>query len=141
MSIFIYPPISSAAGGATAANQTTMINLLTDIEANGNLNVVDFLDTPLHVASSVNIPASSGTPVTVVASLAAAIKAVHVQDTTGSFIGIYSDPAGTPVLEAIINPGSDSIIPLILSASTVIGLRNMENSAISSGNVAINFLG
>jgi len=105
------------------------------------LDVVDFLDTPLLVASSTNIPASASTPLTVVASLAAAVKKVQFLDTTGSFIGLYSDPAGTPVLQAIFGPGSDQTIELALPAATVLGLRNMENSAISAGNVSINFIG
>jgi hypothetical protein len=103
--------------------------------------VVDFLDTPLLNASSTNIPASASTPLTVVASLAANVKKIQILDTTGSFIGLYADPAGTPVLKAIIGPGSDSTIELSLTAGTVLGLRNMENSAITVGNVAINFMG
>ena len=103
--------------------------------------MVDFLDTPLLDASSTNIPASASTPVTVVASLAAAVQKIQVLDTTGNFIGLYSDPAGSPVLEAIIGPGSDQTIEVNLPATTVLGLRNMENSTITVGNVAINFLG
>ena len=115
--------------GTVTANQGTLCT------------VVDFLDTPLLNASSTNIPASSSTPLTVVASLAADVKKIQILDTTGSFIGLYADPAGTPVLKAIIGPGSDSTIELSLTAGTVLGLRNMENSAITVGNVAINFMG
>lgn len=104
-------------------------------------DIVDFLDTPLLDASSTNIPASASTPLTVVASLAANVKKIQVLDTTGSFIGVYSNPAVSPVLEAIIGPGSDSTIEVTIPAGTVIGLRNMENSAITVGNVAINFFG
>lgn len=105
------------------------------------LDCVDFLDTPLLDASSVNIPASAGVPTTFVASLAAAVQRVQIADTTGSFIGLYSDPAGTPVLEAIFGPGSDSTVDVQIPAATVLGLRNMENSAITSGQLIINFLG
>ena len=112
-----------------------------DVLSLPSLDIVDFLDTPLLDASSTNIPASASTPLTVVASLAAAVKKIQILDTTGSFIGLYSDPAGTPVLEAIIGPGSDSTIEVALPATTVLGLRNMENSAIAVGNVAINFMG
>lgn len=115
--------------GTVTANQGTLCT------------VVDFLDTPLLNASSTNIPASASTPLTVVASLAANVKKIQILDTTGSFIGLYADPAGTPVLKAIIGPGSDSTIELSLTAGTVLGLRNMENSAITVGNVAINFMG
>lgn len=105
------------------------------------LDVVDFLDTPLLDASSTNIPASASVPLTVVASLGAAVKKVQVADTTGSFIGVYSDPAGTPVLEFIIGPGSDNTIEVDLASTTVLGVRNMENSVISVGNLMMNFMG
>lgn len=106
-----------------------------------HLDVVDQLDTPLLDASSVNIPASGSAVTSFVSSLAADVSAIQVFDTTGSFIGLYSDPTGSPVLEAIIGPGMDGVIPVSLASATELGLRNMENSAITSGNVVINFLG
>lgn len=115
-------------------------NTIGKVDVN-TLDVVDFLDTPLLIASSTNIPASASTPLTVVASLAAAVKKIQALDTTGEFVGVYSDPAGTPVLQCIIGPGSDSTIELALPAATVIGLRNMKNAAISVGEFAINFIG
>jgi hypothetical protein len=105
------------------------------------LNVVDVMDTPFLDSSSTNIPASSGTPVTVVASLAATVNKVQFIDTTGGFIGLYSDPAGTPVLEAIFGPGSDQTIEVSIPSGTVLGLRNMQDAAITSGSIVINFLG
>lgn len=136
-SVYIYPPTVATVdtgGLATEGKQDVIIAEL-------SLDVVDQLDANLLETSSTNIPASSGAPVSVVSSLAADVKAVHLQDTTGEYIGIYSDPAGTPALEAIINPGSDSIIRLELASGTEIGLRNMKNSAISVGDLAIQFLG
>lgn len=105
------------------------------------LSVVDFLDTPLLIASGSNIPASASTPLTVVASLAAAAKKMQILDTTGEYLGIYADPAGTPVLLAISGPGSDQTIEVAIPATTVIGVRNMKNAVISVGELAINFIG
>lgn len=121
---------------ATGANTIGNVNINSQY-----LDVVDFLDTPLLDASSTNITASSGVPVTVVASLASNVKKVNIMDTTGGYIGVYSDPAGTPVLEFIIGPGSDSTIECNLPAATVIGVRNMQDAAITSGILAINFIG
>lgn len=104
------------------------------------LDVVDFLDTPLLVASSTNIPASASSPVTVVASLAAPVKRIRALWDGTAFIGVYSDPAGSPVLEAIVS-GTANEIDVYIPAGTVIGLRNMANAAINSGNFALNFLG
>lgn len=105
------------------------------------LDVVDFLDTPLLDASSSNIPASASAPLSVVSSLAANVSKVQVADTTGGFIGVYSDPAGTPVLEFVIGPGSDQTIEVDLPAATEIGVRNMENSALTTGMLIMNFMG
>lgn len=108
------------------------------------LSVVDFIDNtpgPVVDASVDNVPASASTPLTVVASLAGAAKKIRVADTTGEFIGLYSDPAGTPVLEAIINPGMDGEMEIRLAAGTALGLRNMANVAIAVGQISIQFLG
>lgn len=104
-------------------------------------NVVDVLDATYIDASSTNIPASATTPLTVVASLATAAIQVQCIDTTGEFIGLYSDPAGTPVLEAIFGPGCDQTIDIQIPATTVLGIRNMKNATISVGDFALNFIG
>lgn len=108
------------------------------------LSVVDFIDAsvgPVLDAASDNIPASASSPLSVVATLASAAKKIRVADTTGEFIGLYSDPAGTPVLEAIINPGMDGEMEIRLAAGVALGLRNMANTAITVGQVSIHFLG
>jgi len=105
------------------------------------LDIIDFLDTPLHDSAVTTIPGSASTPVTVVASLAAAVKKIQSMDTTGSYIGLYSDPAGTPVLQAIIGPGSDTVVDVAIPAATVLGVRSMTTSSITVGNLAINFIG
>jgi len=132
--------VVDAAGDRLAVNADGSINTSITLVSDA-FNIVDFMDTPLLDASSSNIPASASTPLTVVASLAAQVKKVQLIDTTGSYIGLYSDPAGTPVLEAIFGPGSDSVVEVDLAATTVLGLRNMENSAVSVGLVAMNFFG
>lgn len=104
-------------------------------------DVVDFLDTPLLDASSTNIPASASTPLTVIASLASRVRKVQAIDTTGKFVGVYADPAGTPVLQFIIGPGSDSTVEVDIPASTVLGVRNMENATITTGNLVLNLMG
>lgn len=164
MAYYRFPPTNILTSGlATEAKQDAAITLLTDIEADTTailadtaaidisttsiddnttpLDVVDQLDDGVLDASSTNITASSGVPVTVVASLAADVRAIVPDDTTGYFLGLYSDPAGTPVLEAIIGPGGDKMIPVQLTAGMVLGLRHMSNTAITVGEISINFLG
>lgn len=133
--------ISAPIGIDDAGGDRLGVNTDGSINVDTNLDIVDFLDTPFLLASSTNIAASSSAPDTVVASLAAAVKKVQFIDTTGEFIGLYSDPAGTPVLEAIFGPGSDTFIDLKLPASTVIGIRNMQDAAITVGSVVVNFFG
>lgn len=135
MSLFVYPavPINTT----DLATETKQDLILAEL----SLDILDFMDTPVLDASSTNIPASATTPVTVVASLASDIKAIKINDTMGLYVGIYSDPAGTPVLEAIIGPGDDQTVQIQLASATVIGLRNMANSTIAIGELSLQFLG
>jgi len=163
---FFPPPPALAGGGATAANQVTEISLLTDIESNtvdaatatkqdeqtalltqiesntsvSALDTVDQLDTPLLDTSSSNIPASASSPLQVVATTAADIKAVISIDDIGEYIGLYSGPTMT-VLECILPLGGGQQVPVQIPAGTKLGLKNMKNSTINSGFIAINFLG
>ena len=104
-------------------------------------DVVDVLDTVYIDASSTNIPASASTPLTVVASTAAAIVRVLPSDTTGEFINLYSDPSGTPVLECTFGPGTDQAVQLQIPAGTELGLRNAKNAVISVGDFSMNLIG
>lgn len=145
-------------GAATAANQATANASLSTIEGDttsldskvtacdtGNikpgLDVVDQIDTtPLLDTSSTNITASSGNPVEIVASLAADVKKILVVEDTGSFIGIYTGAALSETLKAVLPLGGGEV-ELQIASGTRISLRAMENTAISSGKIAINFLG
>lgn len=111
------------------------------VSVDAGLDVVDFLDTPLLDASSTNIPASASSPTQFVASLAAAVKKIKVNDTTGKFIGVYTGAALSEVLQAIIGPGEDGFIDVQMAAGDRVSLRNMENSAINVGMLSINFIG
>lgn len=109
--------------------------------ASAALDIVDLLDTPLLDASSTNIPGSAASPVEVVATLAAAVKKIQILDTTGGFFGVYTGAAASEVLKLVVGPGSDQTIDASIAAGTRISLRSMTTSAITSGNVAINFIG
>lgn len=103
-------------------------------------DIVDLMDGDLLITESTSIPASSSTPLTVVASLNAAATKVRVADTTGQWIGVYEDPSGTPALLFVINPGADRDFEVSIPASTEIGVRNMYDSAISVGQLCLHFL-
>ena len=107
------------------------------------LDVVDFIDTNnLLDTSSTNIPGSGGSPVTIVASLAAAVKKIQVLDTTGSFFGVYTGAAASEVLQAVVGPGSDSTIEVAMAAAERVSLKRLDSvTAVSTGIVAINFYG
>lgn len=138
--LYIFPPNRATLNSgslATSANQQTMIDEL-------QIDVVDFLDAPAGPvldASSNNIPASASNPLQVVASLASAVTHLRFGDTTGEYIGVYSGAVLSEVLETIIQPGDDGLVPCRLPAGTRISLRNMGASAIVSGNLSIQFLG
>jgi hypothetical protein len=67
---------------------------------------------------------------------------MQILDTTGAFIGLYTGASGSEVLRLIIGPGSDQTIDHAIPSATRISLKRLDSTtAISSGIVAINFLG
>ncbi len=83
--------------------------------------------------SSLNIP--SGTQLTV-ATLSNDIYEIQTVEDIGEFIGIY---AGSN-LKAILPLGGGSV-KINLPSTTVVKLASFSGTAISSGKIAINFLG
>ncbi len=136
------PPASSLpVGSATSALQTAGNATLTTIAANSNLAVIDQIDTtPLLDTASTNIPASSGNPVQVVASLAAAAKKIISVEDIGEYIGLYTGPALGEILYCILPLGGGEM-QVSIPAATRISLRAMNNTAITSSKIALNFLG
>jgi len=132
---------------ATEAKQDAQSALLVSIDSNIaalesslNLTVVDQLDVLLLDTSSTNIPASASLPLQVVASTAAVVRKIVQIDDIGEFIGVYTGAAASEVLLAIMPLGGGEM-EVNIPASTRISLRNMQNSAISTGLISINFLG
>lgn len=126
---------------ATAANQLLTNTKLDSIVTNSSsLAVVDMLDTPLLDVSSTNIPASAANSLQVVASTAAIIRKVLSIEDIGEFIGLYSGPVATPTLVCVMPLGGGEV-NVSIPIGSLLSLRNMKNAAITSGNMAINFLG
>jgi hypothetical protein len=124
---------------ATSAKQDTMITAIQSLDS--GLDVVDQIDTtPLLDTSSTNIPASASLPLEIVASSASDIKKLISVEDIGSFIGIYTGAASSEVLKAVLPLGGGEV-ELSISSGTRISLRAMENTAISLGSIALNFLG
>ena len=142
--------LSTLNGKVTACN-TGAVTISTALPSGTNtigkvdvncLSVIDLLDANILDTSSVNIPGSSSSPVQVVASTAAATKKLQLLDTTGAFIGVYTGAAASEVLQFVMGPGSDQTIEHAIPASTRISLKRLDSTtAVSSGIVAINFIG
>jgi len=108
----------------------------------GKLSVVDLLDANILDTSSTNIPGSASSPVEVIASTAAEIKAIQLLDTTGAFVGVYVGGSGSEVLKFVMGPGSDQTIEHNIPAASRVSLKRLDSTAaVSSGIVAFNCLG
>jgi hypothetical protein len=130
--------ISASALPTGAATDATLSSIITEVS---KLDIVDQIDTtPLLDTSSTNITASSGNPVEIVSSLAADVKKITIVEDIGSFIGIYTGAALSETLKAVLPLGGGEL-DLQIASGTRISLRAMENTAISSGKIAINFQG
>lgn len=136
---------------AAVLGQDTMANSLPVVLASDQssipvslaaLSVVDLLDAGILDTSSTNIPGSASSPVQVIASTAAPIKALQLLDTTGAFIGVYVGGVGVEVLQLVMGPGSDQTIQHSISSGSRVSLKRLDSTtAVSSGIVAINCMG
>lgn len=116
-------------------------NTIGKVDVN-TLSVIDLLDAGILDTSSTNIAGSASSPTQVVASTAAATKKLQLLDTTGAFIGVYTGAALSEVLQFVMGPGSDQTIEHSIPAGTRISLKRLDSTtAVSSGIVAINFIG
>jgi hypothetical protein len=116
-------------------------NTIGKVDVN-TLSVIDLLDAGILDTSSTNIAGSASSPTEVVASTAAATKKLQLLDTTGAFIGVYTGAALSEVLQFVMGPGSDQTIEHSIPAATRISLKRLDSTtAVSSGIVAINFIG
>ena len=117
-------------------------NTIGKVDVN-TLDIVDFIDTtPVLDASVTTINGSAGAFVTLVASTAAAVKKIQVLDTTGAFLGLYTGAAASEVLKVIVGPGSDQTIECAIAAGVRVSVRRLDSTtSITSGNLAINFIG
>ena len=126
---------------ATTAKQDSIISELQSLNLSSSLGVIDQIDaTPLLDCSLTNIPASSGNPVAVVASLAAACRKIVTVEDIGEFIGLYTGVALSETLYCVLPLGGGEI-EVDIPIATRISLRAMKNTAISSSYISINFLG
>jgi hypothetical protein len=142
--------LSTLNGKVTACN-TGAVTISTALPSGANtigkvdvntLSVIDLLDAGILDTSSTNIAGSASNPTQVVATLAAAVKKIQLLDTTGAFIGVYTGAAASEVLQFVMGPGSDQTIEHSISAGTRISLKRLDSTtAVSSGIVAINFIG
>lgn len=131
--------VTNTTGLATEAKQDTIISELQT--NNSGLDVVDQIDTtPLLDTSVTNIPASASLPLEIVASTAADVKKIISVEDIGEYIGIYTGAAASEVLKAVLPLGGGEL-ELNIASGTRVSLRAMENTAISTGKIAINFLG
>ena len=121
----------------------TGTNTIGKVDVN-TLSVIDLLDAGILDTSIIgnNITGSAGFPLAVVASTAAATKKLQLLDTTGAFIGVYTGAVTSEVLQFVMGPGSDQTIEHSIPAGTRISLKRLDSTtAVSSGIVAINFIG
>jgi hypothetical protein len=110
--------------------------------------VVDQLDDVMIDPSDIGfnsgngIPASSGTPVQVVASLASNVKRIHVLDDIGEFIGLYDGTSDSDLLCILPQGYTGAILDIEISSGTTLYLRNMKDAAITTDTrIGINFIG
>jgi hypothetical protein len=85
-------------------------------------------------------PVTTGAWVTLVASLASAIKALEIFDSSGQTLEIGIGGIGSEVRQLLVFPGGNGKVPCIIPSSTRVSIRAVSANA-SVGEIDINFYG
>ena len=98
-----------------------------------------YLDAPQVLNCQVtNIPASTGSPLQVIAdSGAVTTYTVDFIDTTGDFIGVFTGASGSEVLGCLIGGGLVGRSYLIVQPHSRVSLRSLTTGAIVNGKLTI----
>jgi len=107
----------------------------------GNVNInaiapVDFLDSGVVDSSTANIISTGTTGTVVVSTLAAACTEIEIQEDIGEFMSMRVGGAVKAYL-----PLGGGRVKVTLAATDAVALFSETGTAISSGKIAINFLG
>lgn len=105
-----------------------------DVNSTATLEIVDFLDSGLVDASSTAITTAG---LQVVASLAATVKKIAIFEDIGEFMALTD---GTDAILAYLPLGGGEI-DIVIGSATAIKLKSLTGSSITSGKIAMNFLG
>lgn len=97
---------------------------------------VDFLDSGVVDSSTANIISTGTTGTVVVSSLAAACTEIEIQEDIGEFMSLRVGGA----IKAYLPLGGGRV-KVSLAATSAVALFSETGTAISSGKIAINFLG
>lgn len=88
--------------------------------------------------SSTNI--TTGAYVTLVASLASDVSALHIFDSSGKAMYLAVGPAASEVDQIYIVPGGTDLVPLAIPAGSRVSIKAVS-STINKGELLISFLG
>ena|ERR1022692_2238829 len=99
-----------------------------------------FFDSPAALDCTVTpIPASSSSPLQVVADLAIDTTTIVVFDGIGFYVGLYTGASGHEELLCIIGGGISMLYNIYIPIGTRISLRNINNVAINTGSLCVQF--
>ena len=104
-----------------------------------NANRIFFFDAPQVLDCSVTpIPGSASLPLQVVASSAYPIGKILIDESIGTYVGLYTGLVGAEVLKCIL--ASDDHQDVFIPSGTRISLRSMDSSSITVGAICCQFL-
>lgn len=125
------------------ASETTLVSAVqaldTIVASVARPGVAFSLDSVLIDTSSTNIPASSSLPLEIVSSTSADVVKLQTIEDIGEYIGLYIGPASSETFVAVLPLGGGEL-EITIGSGVRLSLRAMENTAISTGKIAINFL-
>lgn len=137
MTLYVYPPVTvaPAVGAATEAKQDVIIAALAaPVPVSRSLANAPYT----RAYSSSNLPASP-TWTQIVASTAAKATKIEIFDSSGEFLELAVGGAGSEVVQLVVFPGGNGSVEIMIPINSRVSLRPLVASAITVGDLAVNF--
>jgi len=122
----------------STTQELILSDIKTAVQAVTPKDVIDIV-SPID-ASITNIPASSGSPLEIVANLSAGMVKIQTIEDIGEFIGLYQGGIAAEILVCIL-PIAGGVVEVSVPSTQRLSIRNMKNTAIATGFFSANIIG
>lgn len=97
--------------------------------------ILQFMDDLFLDSSITNVPAKTGSILTVVIALDQIVSKITVAEQTGFLMGLYEND----ILKLVIFPGMDEVSDVTMQKGSSVGVRSLTSNPITDGLLVLQF--